>query len=116
VSAAWGVQAAPSVPDRGREPLSTRAQVEAHRRRLAAARVRPYSRAAAAEIESQAGAFGRGWNESLRNAGAIAAARAREAEIWRQVDVARRQEDFAAKRAAFRMARDRERFYAARRP
>jgi hypothetical protein len=108
------VRAAPFVPDRRPEP-SARAQIEAHRRRLAAARLRPGNRVAAAEIESQAGQFSRSWRASLRNSERIAAARAREAEIWRQVDAVREAEDFAAKRAAAHLAQDKARFYAARR-
>ena len=108
------VRAAPIVPDRGPEPLSGRAWIEAYKRRLQAARVRPYNRAAAAEIESQAGAFSRQWQEALLNSERIAAARAREAEIWRQVAAERRQDDFAAARAAFHLALDRERFYRSR--
>jgi hypothetical protein len=98
------------VPDRGPQP-STRAVIEAHRRRLAAARV--HNRQAAADIESQAGQFSRGWQASLRNSERIASARAREAEIWRQVDALQRAEEFTEAREAFRMSQDRERFRAA---
>ena len=110
MTADWSVRAAPIVPDRGPEPPSSRAWIEAYKRRHAAARVRPYNRAAA-EIESQAGAFGRHWRGTLLNSERIAAARARDAEVWRQVAAARRQDDLAAARAAFHLALDRERFY-----
>jgi hypothetical protein len=107
------VRAAPVVPDRGPE-RSGRAVVEQARRRVAAARVRPYNRVAAAEIESPSGVFRRHWLDSLLASEANAAARRREAEIVRQVAEARRQEDCAERRAAFRMAQDRARFYRAR--
>jgi len=108
------VRAAPIVPDRGPEPLSGHAWIEAYKRRLQAARVRPYNRVAAAEIESQAGEFRRHWRDSLLASARNEAARRREAEIQRQVAAARRQEDFAAARAAFHLAQDRERFYRSR--
>jgi hypothetical protein len=109
-----GVRMAPIVPDRGPEPPSSRAWIEAYKRRLAAARVRPYNRAAAAEIESQAAEFGRHWRDSGLASARNAAARRREAEVQRQVAELRRQEDFAAARAAFHLALDRERFYRSR--
>jgi hypothetical protein len=110
----WGVEAAPFVPDSGPRP-SGRAVVEQARRRVAAARVRPYNRVAAADIESEHGQFRRHWQESMLNSQRKAAARAREAEAWRQIGRERRQEEFDAARAKFLLSRDRERFYAARR-
>ena len=114
MSADWSVVAAPIVPDRGPKP-STRAEIEVYRRRLAAARVRPYNRAAAADIESQAGQFSRGWHQALRASERDAAARARTREFERQVDAQQEADEFAAKRAAAHLAQDRARFYAARR-
>ena len=111
MTAPWGVRAAPFVPDRGPEPPSSRAQIGVYKRRHAAARVRPYNRAAAAEIESQAAGFRRQWQQALENGERIALVRARDAEIWRQVAEERRQEDFIAARESFRMKLDRERFY-----
>jgi hypothetical protein len=110
-----GVQAAPIVPDRGPQPLSNRAWIEAYKRRMKAARMRPYNRAAAAEIESQAGQLRRQWLDAGLASARNAAARRREAEVQRQVAGLRRQEDFAAARAAFRLAQDRERFYRSQR-
>ena len=104
----------PFVPDRGAGPPGGRQDIEVYRRRLSAARMRPYNRPAAAQIEAQSGAFGRHWQNSALNSERHALARAREAEIWRQVAEARRQEDFGERRAAFRLALERERFYRAR--
>jgi hypothetical protein len=105
------VQAAPFVPDRGPGQASTRSAIEAHRRRLAAARMRRYNRPAAAGIESQAGAFGRHWRDSGVNSARRATAEQREAEVRRQVAEQRRRDDFRARRAAARMEQDREQFY-----
>jgi len=89
------------------------ASIDVYKRRLRAARVRPYNRVAAAELESETGAFRDHWRETLLNSEKLAAQRAREAEIWRQVDEVRRAEEFEEARQKFRMDRDRERFYAA---
>ena len=109
-----GVRAAPIVPDRGPEPPSSRAWIEAYKRRREAARVRPYNRVAAAEIESQAGELRRQWRDAGLASARNSAARRREAEVRRQVAEERRLEDFAAARAAFHLAQDRERFYRGR--
>ena len=108
------VVAAPIVPDRGPERPSTRAEIEVYRRRLAAARVRRYSRRAAAEIESQAVAFGRHWLDSGLASDRRVAARQREAEVQRQVAELRRQEDFYAARAAAHLEQERQEFYRSR--
>jgi hypothetical protein len=105
------VVAAPIVPDRGPGRPSTRAQVETYRRRLAAARVRPYNRQGAAEIESQAAALGRQWRDSAINSAQRATAAAREAEVQRQVAEQRRNDEFQARRAAALLEQERERFY-----
>ncbi|MGN6177315.1 MAG: hypothetical protein ACTHPS_30845 [Streptosporangiaceae bacterium] len=76
--------------------------------------VRPYYRVAADEIESRAGEFRRHWRDSLLASARNEAARRRDAEVQRQVAAARRQEDFAAARAAFHLAQDRERVYRGR--
>ena len=112
MSADWGVVASPIVPGRRPEP-STRAGIERYRRQIAAARVRRRSPVAAAEIESEAAQFGRHWQASLRNSEQIAARQRAEAEIWRQVDALREEEDFYERRAAAHMAQDRAAFRAA---
>ena len=109
-----GIEAAPFVPQPARKPGLAPASIDVYKRQLRAARARPFNRVRAADLESESGAFRDHWREALLAAERNAAARAREAEIWRQVDALREEEDFYAKRAAFRMAQDRERFYAAR--
>jgi hypothetical protein len=105
------VVAAPVVPDRGPGRPSTRAEIEVHRRRLAGARMRRYNRPAAAEIESQAGAFGRHWRDSAVNSAQRAAAQQREDELQRQVAEQRRHDEFLARRAAARLEQERREFY-----
>jgi hypothetical protein len=105
------VVAAPIVPDRGPGRPSTRAEIEIHRRRLQATRMRPYNRPGAAEIESQAGAFGRHWRDSGINSAQRAAAAAREAEVQREVAEQRRIDEFHAKRAAAHLEQERREFY-----
>jgi hypothetical protein len=105
-----GVRAAPFVPDRGPEPPSTRAQIEAFKRRVAAARVRPYNRVAAAELESPHVVLAEQWR-------AVSLARERDeavARVRRQVAAERRAEEFAAARAGFRLQADRARFMESR--
>jgi hypothetical protein len=106
------VVAAPIVPDRGPARAGTRAEIEAHRRRLAAARVRRRNQVAADELESQAGAFGRHWRESAVNSQRRATAQQRETEARRQATEQRQHDDFFAARAAAHLEQDRQRFYA----
>jgi hypothetical protein len=105
-----GVRFAPIVPDRGPEPPSTRAQINALLRRQAAARVRPYNRVRAAGIESPGGELARVWQTARLAAERDAAA----ASVRREVAARRRAEDFADARAAFRLAADRARFMRSR--
>ncbi len=106
----YPVRVAPIVPDRGPEPPSTRAQIGALLRRQEAARVRPYNRVAAADIEAPAAGLARQWR-AVRLAGERDAAAAR---VHRQVAAERRAQDFADARAGFRLAQDRARFMRSR--
>jgi hypothetical protein len=101
-----GFELGPIVPDSGPEPPSGRAVIDALLRRQAAARVRPFNRVRAAELEAPNGALTAAWR-------AAALTRERDervASVRRQIAAERAAQEFAQRRAAAHMAQEKARF------